>query len=76
MGRLTSTGSSNALKRKLFPAGFAGEVMALILDVWKQFSRRRQLQLEQRITAVFKMHWQQPMKRPAEDGLSIGGPHY
>ena len=28
--------------------------MGLILDVWKQFSQRRQLQLEERITAVFK----------------------
>ena len=54
MGRLTSTGSSSALKRELFPAGFAGEVMALILDVWMQFSRHRQVRLETRITAVFR----------------------
>jgi hypothetical protein len=53
MGRVTSTGSSSELRRELFPAGFAGEVMALILDVWMQFSRHRQVQLERRITAVF-----------------------
>ncbi len=54
MERLTSTGSSAELKRELFPAGFAGEVMGLILDVWMQFSRNRKVQLEPRITAVFR----------------------
>lgn len=54
MGRLNSIGSSSALRQKLFPTGFAGEVMALILDVWMQFSRHRQLRLEPRITAVFR----------------------
>ncbi|MCD4728098.1 MAG: hypothetical protein K8R46_10580 [Pirellulales bacterium] len=54
MGRLNSTGSSSALKQILFPAGFAGEVMALILDEWRHFSRRREVRLETRITAVFR----------------------
>jgi len=54
MGRLTLTGSSSKLRRKLFPAGFAGEVMALILDEWMRFSRRREVRLEPRITAVFR----------------------
>jgi hypothetical protein len=54
MGRLNAIGSSGALRQKLFPAGFAGEVMALILDVWMQFSRHRQVRLEPRITAVFR----------------------
>ena len=54
MGRLSSTGSSRVMKQALFPRGFAGEVMALILDVWMQFSRHREVRLETRITAVFR----------------------
>lgn len=54
MERLTSSGSSNVLKRELFPAGFAGEVMALILDTWREFSLHRQVRLEPRITALFR----------------------
>ena len=54
MGRLTSTGSSSNLKQALFPKGFAGEVMVLILEVWTRFSRHQNVQLEPRITAVFR----------------------
>jgi hypothetical protein len=54
MGRLTSTGSSSVLKRALFPRGFAGEVMVLILEVWTKFSRHQDVRLEPRITAVFR----------------------
>lgn len=54
MGRLNSIGSSGALRQKLFPAGFAGEVMALILEVWNEFAQGKQLRLEKCITAVFK----------------------
>ena len=54
MARLNSTGSSSEIRRTLFPAGFAGEVMALILDEWEKFARDRQVLLEPRITAVFR----------------------
>ena len=54
MGRLSSTGSSRVMKQAIFPRGFAGEVMALILGVWMQFSRHRDVRLEPRITAVFR----------------------
>lgn len=54
MGRLTASGSSNDLRRELFPAGFAGEVMALILEVWGRFSRDRAVRLEEPITALFQ----------------------
>ena len=54
MGRLNSTGSSSGLKKALFPRGFAGEVMVLILKVWTKFSRHRDVRLEPRITAVFR----------------------
>jgi len=54
MGRLTSSGSSDSLRRELFPAGFAGEVMLLILESWRHFSLRPRVQFEERITAVFR----------------------
>jgi hypothetical protein len=54
MARMTSSGSSSELRRELFPAGFAGEVMALILNVWTQFARNPRVRLETRITAVFR----------------------
>ncbi len=54
MGRLTSTGSSSVLRRDLFPTGFAGEVMALILSTWQEFSPNLQVWLERRITALLR----------------------
>ena len=53
MGRLRHVSSSLSLKRDLFPAGFAGEVMQLILGTWQTFSLHRSVRLETRITAVF-----------------------
>ncbi len=54
MGHMTSAGSSNVLRQELFPAGFAGEVMALLLEVWDSFSRHPNVQWETRITALFR----------------------
>jgi len=33
---LNGTGSSSALRRALFPQGFAGEVMRLVLETWQK----------------------------------------
>jgi len=52
--RLKATGSSTALRRKLFPKGFAGGVMRLILETWQGFSLHRRVRLETRITALFR----------------------
>ena len=54
MGRLNGAGSSSALRRELFPMGFAGEVMLLVLGTWQSFSLHREVRLEKRITAVFR----------------------
>ncbi len=54
MGCLNGTGSSGALRRALFPQGFAGEVMRLVLETWKAFSLHHEVLLEERITAVFR----------------------
>jgi hypothetical protein len=54
MGRLGHVSSSQPLKRELFPTGFAGEVMQLILGTWQTFSLHRIVRLETRITAVFR----------------------
>ncbi len=51
---LNITGSSSALRRELFPSGFAGEVMLLVLETWQVFSLHRDVRLEERITAVFR----------------------
>lgn len=53
MGRVKGHGSASALRKALFPRGFAGEVMQLMLETWKTFSLNRQVRLEERITAVF-----------------------
>lgn len=53
MGRLISRGSSSSLRRKLFPRGFAGDVMARLLDTWREFSLHREVRLEPCITALF-----------------------
>ena len=53
MGRVTGSGSSHALRRAIFPRGFAGEVMNLILDTWQVFSLNPEVRWETRITAVF-----------------------
>jgi hypothetical protein len=54
MGRLGHVSSSQPLKRELFPTGFAGEVMQLILGTWQTFSLNHNVRLETRITAVFR----------------------
>ena len=53
MGRLNSGGSSTSLRRSLFPEGFAGLVMAQLLETWQTFSLHRRVQLENEITALF-----------------------
>ena len=40
MARLGHSGSSTAMRRELFPRGFAGEVMRIILDTWGTSSVR------------------------------------
>ena len=52
MGRLTKQGSSSALRKALFPDGFAGEVMNLIHDTWKSFTIHRAVRHEEPITAL------------------------
>lgn len=47
-------GTSTALKRRLFPHGFAGEVMDLIYQVWKGFSKPDCVIRENRITALLR----------------------
>jgi hypothetical protein len=54
MARLSHSGSSSVLRRKLFPIGFAGEVMLHILETWRDFSLHHQVRQETRITAVFR----------------------
>lgn len=54
MGRVSNQGSSSELRRALFPSGFAGEVMLLVSETWKEFALHRQVRLEDRITAVFR----------------------
>lgn len=53
MGRLNADGSRSALRRALFPNGFAGEVMLFMLETWRDFSLHHQVRLEERITALF-----------------------
>ena len=55
MGRLRGQGSAHALRRELFPRGFAGEVMQLKLETWHTVSLRREVRFEERITALFAM---------------------
>jgi hypothetical protein len=52
MGRLTKQGSSSALRRALFPEGFAGEVMNLIQETWRSFIMHRSVRHEEPITAL------------------------
>lgn len=54
MARLNHAGSTDQLRRKLFPIGFAGEVMLLVLETWLVFSLRHEVRRENRITAVFR----------------------
>jgi hypothetical protein len=54
MARLNHSGSTNPLRRELFPIGFAGEVMLHILETWNDFSLHHQVRHETRITAVFR----------------------
>lgn len=54
MARLRHSGSASPLRRQLFPAGFAGEVMLLILETWDNFCLSNAVRYETRITAVFR----------------------
>jgi hypothetical protein len=54
MARLNHAGSTSLLRRELFPVGFAGEVMLLVLETWFVFSLRHDVRHENRITAVFR----------------------
>jgi hypothetical protein len=54
MARLGHSGSSNLLRRKLFPNGFAGEIMRHVLETWDKFSLHHRVRQETRITAVFR----------------------
>ena len=54
MARLGHGGSSTALRRELFPRGFAGEVMRIILDTWGTFSVPVSVSHENSITALFR----------------------
>jgi hypothetical protein len=54
MARLSHSGSTSPLRRKLFPNGFAGEVMRHVLETWNKFSLHHQVRQETRITAVFR----------------------
>ena len=54
MGRLKAIGSGTSLRQGLFPEGFAGEVMQLMLKTWLTFSKHHDVRLEERITAVFR----------------------
>jgi hypothetical protein len=54
MARLGHSGSTSPLRRKLFPNGFAGEVMRHVLETWNSFSPHHQVRQETRITAVFR----------------------
>jgi hypothetical protein len=54
MARLNHTGSADTLRRQLFPTGFGGEVMLLILETWQAFSLHHEVRHETRITAVFR----------------------
>ena len=54
MARLIHSGPADLLRRQLFPTGFAGEVMLLILETWEGFSIHHEVSKETRITAVFR----------------------
>jgi len=53
MARLGHSGSTTLLRRKLFPNGFAGEVMRHVLETWNKFSLHHKVRQETPITAVF-----------------------
>lgn len=54
MGRLGHIGSSAPLRRELFPDGFAGEVMQIVWETWRDFAMNREVKHEPRITALFR----------------------
>jgi len=54
MGLLNFIGSSKSLRRRLFPFGFAGEVMNLVNDTWRTFSQRAVVSTEEPLTAIFR----------------------
>jgi hypothetical protein len=54
MARLVQTGSTEALRRQLFPIGFAGEVMLLVFETWSRFALRHEVRHETPITALLR----------------------
>ena len=54
MARLSHSGSTRRLRVRLFPIGFAGEVMLQILETWRGLSLRRKVRNETAITAIFR----------------------
>jgi hypothetical protein len=54
MARLGHSGSTRRLRFALFPLGFAGEVMFLIVQTWHDFSLHHRVRCETAITAVFR----------------------
>lgn len=54
MARLVQSGSTEALRRQLFPIGFAGEVMVLVFETWSGFVVRHEVRHEVPITALFR----------------------
>lgn len=49
---LTSKGSCSSMRRALFPDGFAGEVMSLIHETWRNLAMHRGVRHEEPITAL------------------------
>src|SRR5436853_4283413 len=54
MARLVQSGSTEALRRQLFPIGFAGEVMVLVFETWSGFILEHEVRHETPITALFR----------------------
>lgn len=54
MASLNHSGSTDPLQRTLFPLGFAGEVMLLVLKTWNDFALHHQVRHETPITALFR----------------------
>ena len=54
MARLSHSGSTRHLRLALFPIGFAGDVMLLMLETWQNLCVQRQVRKETALTAVFR----------------------
>lgn len=53
MARLNRIGSSRIMRSELMPQGFAGEVLHLVSETWREFTLNRSVRLEERVTALF-----------------------